>query len=73
LTYQIINEIFFREKNPLLIIIPTYIWHGYKAIGQENLIVLNCPTSLYNYDNPDEYRLPFNTSEIDYDWGIKMG
>jgi len=26
----------------------------------------------YNKDNPDEYRLPYNTKKIPYDWGIKM-
>ncbi len=72
-TYKKIKEIFFGEKNPLMVTIPPYIWHGFKAIGQEKIIVLNCPTELYNYDNPDEYRLPYNTEEIDYNWEIKMG
>ena len=72
-TYKQLNEIFFGEKNPLLVTIPPYIWHGFKAIGQEKIMVLNCPTELYNYDNPDEYRLPYNTEEIDYNWEIKMG
>jgi len=72
-TYKKINEIFFGEKNPLLITIPPFIWHGFKAIGKKKIIVLNCPTELFNYDNPDEHRLPYDTTEIDYDWGIKMG
>ena len=72
-SYKKLNEIFFGEKQPLLITIPPYIWHGFKAIGQEKIIVLNCPTELYNYDNPDEYRLPYDTKEIEYDWEIKMG
>ena len=72
-TYKKLNEIFFGEKNPLLITIPPFIWHGFKAIGGRKIIVLNCPTELYDYDNPDEYRLPYNTAEIEYDWDIKMG
>ena len=72
-TYKKINEIFFGEKNSILITIPPNIWHGFKAIGGKQIIVLNCPTELYNYDNPDEYRLPYNTEKIDYDWEIKMG
>ena len=72
-TYKNFKEIFFGEKNPLLVTIPPNIWHGFKAIGQEKIIVLNCPTELYNYGNPDEYRLPYDTNEIDYDWEIKMG
>lgn len=72
-TYKKINEFFFGEKNPLLISIPNQIWHGFKAIANKKIIVLNCPTELYSYSNPDEYRLPYDTDEIDYDWEIKMG
>ena len=72
-TYKVINEFFFGEKNPNLITIPPNIWHGFKAMGSKKIMVLNVPTELYNYDEPDEYRLPYNTDEIDYDWEIKMG
>ena len=72
-TYNKINEIFFGEKNPLLVSIPPNIWHGFKAMGGKEIIVLNCPTELYNYSNPDEYRLPYDTDKIPYDWDLKMG
>lgn len=72
-TNKKINETFFGEKNPLLITIPPNIWHGFKAMGNKKIIVLNTPTELYNYSKPDEYRLPYNTDQIDYDWNIKMG
>ena len=72
-TYKEINEIFFGEKNPILVTIPPNIWHGFKAMGGEKIIVINHPTELYNYSEPDEYRLPYDTEEIDYDWEIKMG
>ena len=72
-TYSKINEIFFGEKNPILISIPPNIWHGFKAMGGEKIIVLNIPTELYDYKKPDEYRLPYNTESINYDWEIKMG
>lgn len=72
-TYKKINEFFFGEKNPLLISIPNHIWHGFKAMGNKKIIVLNCATEIYNYETPDEYRLPYDSDEIDYDWKIKMG
>lgn len=72
-TYNKISEIFFGEKNPLLVTIPPNIWHGFKAVGNKKMMVLNVPTELYNYTEPDEYRLPYNSEEIDYDWDIKMG
>ena len=73
LTYRKLNEIFFGEKNPILISIPPNIWHGFKAIADKMIMVLNVPTEVYNYAEPDEYRLPYDTKEIDYDWDIKMG
>jgi len=72
-TNGMINELFFGEKNSCLISVPPRVWHGFKAIGGKKIIVLNIPTELYNYDEPDEYRLPYNTKKIEYDWETKMG
>ena len=72
-TFNKINELFFGEKNPKLITIPNNIWHGFKAIGNEMMMVLNCPTEVYNYSEPDEYRLPYDTDKIAYNWDIQMG
>ncbi len=72
-SYKKTNEIFFGEKNPKLVTIPPHLWHGFKAIGGEKIVVLNCPTETYNYSKPDEYRLPYDTDKIKYDWEIKMG
>jgi len=72
-THKRINEIFFGEKNPSLVTIPPNIWHGFKAIGNKEIMVLNVPTELYNYSEPDEYRLPCDSEEIEYNWDIKMG
>jgi dTDP-4-dehydrorhamnose 3,5-epimerase len=63
-TYKKINEFFAGEYNPVLIHIPRLVWHGFKCISEEECIVLNIPTNVYNYENPDELRLPFNTEEI---------
>ena len=68
-----INEIYFGERNPLLVTIPPGIWHGFKAMGNKKIMVLNVPTEVFNYSEPDEFRLPFNSEKIDYDWDIKMG
>ena len=68
-----VNEFFVGEHNPLLIHVPKGVYHGWKCIGEEEAIVVNCPTEKYNYEQPDEYRLPYDTAEIPYDWGIKMG
>lgn len=68
-----INEFKIGEKNPLLVKIPAGVWHGFTATGGEEAMVVNVPTALYNYDKPDEYRLPPDTKEIPYDWKLTPG
>jgi dTDP-4-dehydrorhamnose 3,5-epimerase len=65
-----IDEFVIGERNLLLIQIPPEIWHGFKTISEEYALVLNLPTELYNYNKPDEYRLPPNTDKIPYDWKL---
>jgi len=69
-TKKEINEFIIGEKNLLLIKIPPGIWHGFKTITEQCALVLNIPTELYNYDKPDEYRLPPDTDKIPYDWKL---
>ncbi len=68
-----LNEFFAGEHRPVLIHIPRGIYHGWKCIGQEEAIVVNCVTEPYNYNEPDEHRLPFDTDQIPYNWAVKMG
>jgi dTDP-4-dehydrorhamnose 3,5-epimerase len=68
-----INQFFLGEQNPILVKIPENVFHGFKAIGTGEAVVINFPTQTYNKDNPDEYRLPYNTKKIPYNWDIKMG
>jgi len=65
-----INEFVIGEKNPLLVKVPQRVWHGFKAISEEYALIVNIPTELYNYKEPDEYRLPPNTDKIPYDWKL---
>jgi dTDP-4-dehydrorhamnose 3,5-epimerase len=42
------------------------------VISSEPAWLLNFPTQPYRRDEPDEYRLPYDTSEIPYDWAIRF-
>jgi dTDP-4-dehydrorhamnose 3,5-epimerase len=66
-------ELFAGEHNPVLVHIPRGVVHGWKCISEKEAYVVNVPTELYNYQDPDEVRLPKDTDEIPYDWEIKMG
>lgn len=68
-----IDEFFIGEHNAMLISIPPNIYHGWKCISEHESIVINIPTELYDYKEPDEYRLPADTKEISYDWVLTPG
>ncbi len=67
-----INEFFPGEQNPMLIQIPPLVVHGFKAIGGAPAYVVNLPSELYRYDRPDEFRIPHNSPDVPYDWGVQM-
>jgi dTDP-4-dehydrorhamnose 3,5-epimerase len=71
-THGEVQEVFLGEQNPVLLKIPVGIMHGYKTIGVEPSLLVNLPTEVYDPADPDEYRLPFDSKEIPYDWEIKM-
>ena len=65
-----INEFRVSLSHPLLIKIPPLVYHGFTAEGDRPTPIVNFPTELYNYDEPDEYRVPFDDPSIPYDWGV---
>lgn len=69
-TKGLINEFFIGEDNLVLLKIPGECWHGFKAIGTKPVVLVNFPTELYDYNDPDEERLPPNTDKIPYDWKL---
>jgi len=72
-TFREINEFFMGEHNPVLLQIPSYVYHGFKCISELEAIVINCPTEVYAHKDPDEYRVDPHGGEIPYDWSRKDG
>ena len=67
-----VNEFFLGTQQPLLVQVPHLVYHGWKCISPEVSTVINVPTEVYHYDEPDEYRLePHDT--LPYDWTRKDG
>lgn len=63
-----LNTFVIGEQNQQAVRIPGACWHGFKAIGDEPAFLLNFPTNLYNYEDPDEERLNPHTERIPLDW-----
>lgn len=45
-------------QNLIMVNIPTGLYHGWQALGNERACVLNVSTEAYNPSNPDEDRVP---------------
>ncbi len=65
-----VNEFAIGDKNLLLVQIPPLVWHGFKTISEEYALLLNAPTEVYNYKEPDEHRLLPDTDKIPYNWKL---
>ena len=68
-----VNEFFMGEHNPVLVRIPNLVYHGFKTISGEEALVLNLPSEVFHYDDPDEHRVDPHDSDIPYDWSRRDG
>lgn len=72
-THGQVQELFVGVHRPLLVQIPPLVMHGFKCISEREAIIINCPTQVYHYDQPDEQRVDPHDNEIPYDWTRKDG
>ena len=68
-----VNQFFVGEHNPILVSIPEMVYHGFKCISETEAMVINIPTNIFNYKQPDEYRIDPHKNAIPYDWSRKDG
>jgi dTDP-4-dehydrorhamnose 3,5-epimerase len=52
------------ELRRSLVTIPPGIWHAERNIGASDVLVVNFPTTPYDHESPDKYRLPLDTDEL---------
>jgi len=72
-TKGMVNEFYLGALNPIMVKIPRLVHHGFTAVGSEMTMVINFPTALFNYKQPDEYRLPYDDPAIPYKWEVTSG
>jgi dTDP-4-dehydrorhamnose 3,5-epimerase len=63
-----LNTFVIGEGNMKIVRIPGDCWHGFKCVGDERATLINYPTNLYDYENPDEERIPYDSEKIPLDW-----
>lgn len=59
------------EDNPLLIVIPVGVVHGYRVLGQKPVMIVYFTTESYQASQPDEKRLAFDDPTVGFDWTTK--
>jgi dTDP-4-dehydrorhamnose 3,5-epimerase len=72
-THGEINEFFAGHHNQIIVKIPPLVCHGYKAVGEHEAVIVNIPTELFDYANPDEHRIDPHDNSIPYDWSRHDG
>ena len=66
-----IQEIVLGPDNYNLVVVPPFVWNGFKGLGTTPALVANC-ASIPHDPNEIERIDPF-TPEIPYDWAIRHG
>lgn len=66
------QTVYLGEHNYQLLKIPIGVYHGYKTVGVEPSMLINFPTKPYDPKDPDEYRAPYDSPEIPFDWDTKF-
>jgi dTDP-4-dehydrorhamnose 3,5-epimerase len=72
-TKGIVNELYLGEHCPGLVRIPPRVLHGWMCVSQTTSYIVNVVSEMYNYDDPDEFRIHPHNNDIPYDWTRKDG
>ncbi len=65
------NVFYMGEDDPMLLVIPTGVAHGYRVLGNEPAVIMYFTTMSYDPKNPDEKRIPWDDPSIGFDWTTK--
>jgi len=68
-----VKQFYIGIYNPLLVQIPPGVYHGWMCVGEEEALIVNIPTEVYDYEHPDEERLDPHKNDIPYEWKRKDG
>ncbi|MFA6410185.1 MAG: dTDP-4-dehydrorhamnose 3,5-epimerase family protein [Candidatus Buchananbacteria bacterium] len=71
-TFGQVQEFFLSEPKlegeQILLKIPKGVYHGFTAVDCDWARIINIPTERYDYQQPDEHRCAWNSSEVPYQW-----
>jgi dTDP-4-dehydrorhamnose 3,5-epimerase len=65
------NVYYMGEKAPRLLSIPPGVAHGYRVLGTAPAGLFYHTTEVYDPNDPDEKRIPYDDPDIGFDWTTK--
>ena len=68
-----VQEFILGFDDPILLQIPPGVLHGFEAACDEDSYVVSIPTGVYNYKEPDEFRVDPFDNDIPFKWNSKKG
>jgi dTDP-4-dehydrorhamnose 3,5-epimerase len=63
-TFGEIDDIILSRERLMLVKVPGILWHGYKVVSDKPATVLYGVNKLYEYQNPDEERRPWDDKKV---------
>lgn len=72
-SYERVEQFFFTETTPGLLMIPPGVWHADQNWGDVDARVINFPTRPYDHESPDKYRIDPHAAVIPFDWELRDG
>lgn len=64
------NVFYAGQRNPIVILIPPGVAHGYQVLGSKPVKLFYHTNQPYDAANPDEERIPFDDPRIGFDWRV---
>ncbi len=65
-TYRLLNILALSERNRALVVVPRGVYHAIENIGEGEAVMISMPTSPFDYEDPDKYRLPIKNDLIPF-------
>ena len=63
-TKNCLVEVVLSQDRLQVLRVPGHYWHGFKVVGSETAYLIYFVNRLYDYENPDEERRPWNDPKI---------
>jgi len=70
-THGVTQVVYAGDENPVAVLIPAGIAHGYQVLGPKPVVLFYHVTKAYDPHEPDEQRIAFDDPEIGFDWSIQ--